>query len=196
MAKINAADLVNFYDFGLNANRASANTTYRMYYDQTNEFLNFVSASFDIVASYTGYLGSDIVGSKKITKSDICVWNDEGVNARPSNGNRILRMYFAQRSISIAVGGGLPLVADNSLLIVDQDFTIIHIIPLTVATPPFTLPNNAIAVSYDYGLNAEAANENYIWHMYIGTIENRGEVLNTLLIVNQDFEVVSYVEPI
>ena len=66
MAKINAADLVNFYDFGLNANRASANTTYRMYYDQTNDLLNFVSASFDIVSSYTGYLGSAIVGSKKI----------------------------------------------------------------------------------------------------------------------------------
>ena len=206
MAKILASDLVNFYDFGLAADPASPNTTYRMYYDKTNNFLRIVDADFNIVYSYQGYAGTLITTPapvppatlNKITKTDICVLNDDGLNALPANGNSIYRMYLAEgRNIVITVSGGefpVTIETDCALLIVNQAFQIEHIIPLVSSSLPLpTLDTPYLTCTYDYGLNAEAASGNYIWHMYIADY-NTGEGIaaNALCIVNQDFKVTCY----
>ncbi len=207
MAKIAASELVNFYEFGLASSSTNPNAILRMYYNTTTNELNITDQGFNILYSYQGYAGNLITTPapvppatlNKITASDICVLNDDGLNALPANGNSIYRMYLAEgRNIVITVSGGefpVTIETDCALLIVNQAFQIEHIIPLVSSSVPLpTLDTPYITCSYDYGLNAQAADGNYIWHMYIADYDTgEGILSNALCIVNRDFKVTCYV---
>jgi hypothetical protein len=196
MAKILASDLANLYEFGLSADPASPNTAYRMYFDLNQGLLYMVNSTFDIIDTYVGLSTALAPATEKVAKQDICVINDQGLNSYPANGNQIYRMYIAEREITI-FSEGLPQIVPQSILIVNQNFQILWVIPLSAPTP-VTMPSTYVTVSYDYGLNAEAAAGNYIWHMYYGDFDQEGGRLTpgALMIVNQNFEVVYYASPV
>lgn len=206
MAKISASELVNFYEFGLASSSTNPNSILRMYFNKTTSLLHVADEGFNRLYTYLGYAGNLITTPapvppatlNKILASDICVLNDDGLNALPANGNSIYRMYLAQgRTIVITIPNGeFPTVieVDCALLIVNQAFQIEHIIPLndtSLALP--TLQTPYITCSYDYGLNAQAADGNYIWHMYIADFfDGESTISNSLCIVNRDFKVICY----
>lgn len=212
MAKVGAQDLTNFYDFGPQNDPTNPNLSHRMYFDLSttvgNNVLMIADQDFNIISEYQGWPGSLIlgVGTPIISKLDICVLNDQGLNSFPPVANRvnpIYRMYLAEREIDVNVPRIGETTYNCSLLIVNQNFEIEYIVPLLEGFVPLeTLSVGAICCSYDYGFNAQATDQNYIWHMYVGdyTVEPGTEfeqiVPECLLIVNEDFKVVCYQIPL
>lgn len=212
MAKVGARDLTNFYDFGPQNDPTNPELSHRMYFDLSttigNNVLMVADQAFNIISEYQGWPASLIVGvgTPIVSKSDICVLNDQGLNSFPPVANRvnpIYRMYIAKRPITVNIPNDEATEYECSLLIVNQRFEIEYIVPLLEGFVPFeTLSAGAICCSYDYGFNAQSTDQNYIWHMYVSdyTVDPGTEfeqiIPNCLLIVNRDFKVECYQTPL
>ena len=112
MAKVGARDLTNFYDFGPQNDPTNPELSHRMYFDLSttigNNVLMVADQAFNIISEYQGWPASLIVGvgTPIVSKSDICVLNDQGLNSFPPVANRvnpIYRMYIAKRPITVNV---------------------------------------------------------------------------------------------
>lgn len=224
-AIIDKLDICVLNDQGLNSFPPRANQTnpiYRMYFAERAIVVKVPTLVTQINLDYINGTGSFEVGETITNGSGASgIVNSSTANPNPATGT--LTVYVTEGTFVIGdtitsegvsaeiskvttVGTLIIYVETNydySLLIVNQKFEIEFIIPLLEGFIPLeSLSVGAICCSYDYGFNAQGNNQNYIWHMYVGdyTIDPGTEfetiVPRCLLIVNEDFKVVSYQTPL
>lgn len=186
-------DVAKISELGYFANPSNPNEIYRLYVDETflpAPVLTFLDQDWNLLSFVFGFFAADI-DVTTVASSDICLINDNGLNSNRLFPNKIYRMYFAKRPIEYTTGED-SFTAECNLLIINEDFTIQYAFPMFDIAPPLVISKLSTAISYDFGLNAEAAKPNYIWHFYYDSDFpnpfNPGTI-PAFMLVNQDFEV-------
>ncbi len=177
MAKILAADVASLYELGYASDPASPDTIRRLYFDAVAGKIYLVDAAFNILYTANGVAG----GVNKVNIADLCAINDFGLNAKTSNPNAIYRLYYYQRAFGETTSG---------IILANQAFTILWYFEMVTAIAPLTaIAATDLCIQQDFGLNADPASPNTIWHCYFH--EQQEQEGNLLYLVNGDFEIVA-----